>query len=422
MRRKLMTLALACLVVGGLAKSAKATNGDDMIGVDAVSRAMGGIGVGMPLSSTDALYRNPAWMSAYKGFNVSFGSTIFLPKVKSKVSLNGTTLGESNSLANKFVIPEFAITQRVNNQLVVGLGAFGVSGMGADYRNAGTLFQNSNTNFAFMRMMGGASYQVNDFLSLGGALHMAWGSLDMGAGYSQAFGVGASLGVAADMQKAAGLPVTVGLSYMTPVRMTYKRVFDINSVPGYAGIPGNSATPTYKNLKLEQPQEVAAGIGVQPMENLKIGFDVRWINWANADGYKQFMWKNQTVFAVGAEYKPMQALALRAGFNYAKTPIKDVDNDAAYGNTVTNIPDIGNIPNVMIPVLDALGFPAITETHLTLGAGYKVTKNLGVNFAYVHAFEKTLNVNNFPTPTGALVDYQTKNSQNSISFSLDWNF
>ncbi|HIP60744.1 MAG TPA: aromatic hydrocarbon degradation protein, partial [Campylobacterales bacterium] len=38
-----------------------ATNGDNMIGVGAQSRAMGGAGVGMAMG-TDSVFRNPAWI------------------------------------------------------------------------------------------------------------------------------------------------------------------------------------------------------------------------------------------------------------------------------------------------------------------------------------------------------------------------
>jgi long-chain fatty acid transport protein len=58
------------------------------------------------------------------------------------------------------------------------------------------------------------------------------------------------------------------------------------------------------------------------MNNLKVGMDIRWINWKNAKGYKEFQWNDQWVIALGGEFKPMQKLALRAGYNYGKSPIR----------------------------------------------------------------------------------------------------
>ncbi|WP_456465158.1 OmpP1/FadL family transporter [Desulfurobacterium sp.] len=402
MRRKLLTLLAVAVVAGGMSQTAFATNGDDMIGVSPVSRAMGGIGVGMPICATDALYRNPAWMSKSKNFEVSFGSTLFMPDVKISATVGNATLADETSKADTFVIPEFAITQRLSDKLVLGVGAFGVSGMGTDYRNDPAVLRSTNTNFSFMRMMPGISYQLADNIALGAALHMAWGSLDMGQGFSQDFGVGASLGLSYETNM-----FTAGFSYMSPIKMTYKRVYDSNG------------DGTFEDMKLEQPQEVAAGVGVKPIDGLKVGFDVRWINWAGADGYKQFGWNNQVVYALGAEYQATEALTLRAGFNYAKSPL---DNVAAASNATQTIsvPDLAaRYNNYQIGVLNALGFPAITETHLTLGAGYKFTKHFAVDVAYVHAFENNFKVedtaNAYPT-------YEAKNSQDSVSMDLHWNF
>jgi len=74
-------LAFALLSAVGLSF---ATNGDNLIGVSPASRGMGGIGVGMPVGPTDTIFRNPAWMSYYKGFNVSFGGNSVFPRSKGK--------------------------------------------------------------------------------------------------------------------------------------------------------------------------------------------------------------------------------------------------------------------------------------------------------------------------------------------------
>lgn len=83
---KRFLLGTAIFAASGLAF---ATNGDNLIGVSPASRGMGGIGVGMPVGPTDTIFRNPAWMNQYKGFNVSFGGIIFMPEVKAKVDFGG---------------------------------------------------------------------------------------------------------------------------------------------------------------------------------------------------------------------------------------------------------------------------------------------------------------------------------------------
>jgi long-chain fatty acid transport protein len=121
---------------------------------------MGGIGVGMPVGPTDTIFRNPAWMTYYKGFNMSFGGILFFPEVKAKSNITGTD-ASATSKSKVFVVPEVGIVHQINNKLTFGIGAFGVSGMGVDYRdNAGLL--NMHTTFQFMRVIPAIAYKVND--------------------------------------------------------------------------------------------------------------------------------------------------------------------------------------------------------------------------------------------------------------------
>jgi long-chain fatty acid transport protein len=362
-----------------------ATNGDNLIGVSPASRGMGGIGVGMPVGPTDSIFRNPAWMSYYKGFNLSFGGILFMPEVKA--NNNGAS---ATSKSKMFVVPEVGIVHQINDKLTFGIGAFGVSGMGVDYRNNNNLL-NMHTTLQFMRVIPALAYKMNDAISISGAIHLAYGSLDMGAtlctdpndpttcwnaggGQSQTYGIGAQLGIAYNM----GDFVYAGLTYQSPVNMTYKRVFDSD---------GNGQ---FEDLKLTQPQEVAFGIGVKPMDNLKVGMDIRWINWKNAKGYREFQWKDQWVIALGGEFKPTQKLALRAGYNYGKSPIRGGAKDPTNSNNIPNLTP--NPPQLFsdfgVAVFNLIGFPAITEHHITLGLGYEFTKNFGIDLAYKHAFNK----------------------------------
>ncbi|MFN7065663.1 MAG: OmpP1/FadL family transporter [Aquificaceae bacterium] len=394
-----------------------ATNGDNLIGVSPASRGMGGIGVGMPVGPTDSIFRNPAWMSKYKGFNVSFGGIIFMPEVKAKSNVTPTGPGPTasgKSKADLFVVPEVGIVHQINNKLTFGLGAFGVSGMGVDYRNQDPLLANMRTTFQFMRVIPALSYKINDALSVAGAVHLAYGSLDMGAnmcipgnpptcwnaggGQSQTYGMGAQIGLAYNM----GSFVFAGITYQSPVSMTYKRVFDSNN------------DGRFEDFKLTQPQELAFGLGVRPTDNLKAGIDLRWINWKNATGYKHFQWEDQWVIALGGEYKPTPKLALRAGYNYGRSPIRGGSKDPTNAN---------NIPNFAAPFSDfqiawfnLVGFPAIAEQHITLGLGYEFTKTFSVDVAYKHAFKKTVKAN-----AGAL-QVEASNAQNAISLGLNWKF
>ncbi len=421
-----------------LTTSTFATNGDNMIGVSPASRAMGGIGVGMCVGPTDAIFRNPAWLSREKGFNVSFGGILFMPHVKgrSKDPANDDS-GYVTSKADTFMIPEIAITNQINDNVVIGIGAYGVSGMGVDYRDKDPRLANMHTTLQFMRIVPAVGYKVNNALTVGGALHLAWGSLDLGAtmmcdtdgdgqpndcnnngtplddvwnaggGQSQSYGIGASIGINYKPSE----NICIGASYQSSVKMTYKNVFDSNG------------DGKFEDLKLEQPQEFAVGIGYRPVNIFKIGFDVRWINWSDADGYKQFKWEDQWVFAVGGEYKVTPKLALRMGYNYGKTPIREKSNldlgPYMGGSSLNNIPDFANpFPDYNVEWFNLIGFPAIAEQHITLGFGYQFTEKFTLNMSYVRAFEKKVE----STAMNGAILAGAKNAQDSIGVSLDWHF
>lgn len=418
------------LAVAGLltlaATQAFATNGDNMIGVTPASEAMGGLGVGMPVGSIDSVFRNPAWMNTEKGFTVSFGGILFMPDVKARVvQPTGSGLYDTGyvaSRANFFTVPEIGITQRINDKVVVGIAAYGVSGMGVDYRNKDPMLANMHTTLQFMRIISAISYQVTPNLSVGAGIDLAWGSLDLGAylpngsggsynaggGQSSSYGIGAQLGIAYQMGN-----LYAGLNYQSPVSMKYKHVFDSD---------GNG---TFEDLKLQQPQELAFGLGYRVLPNLKVGTDIRWINWSSADGYKQFKWKDQWVFAVGGEYQVNPSLKLRAGYNYAKSPIRSYSNLGTCMPGDPNPCNLNRIPNFAqsfpdynVQWFNLVGFPAITEHHLTLGGSYQFTKSFAVDMSYVHAFEKKVE----STAMGGMVLAGAKNAQNSVGIALRWSF
>jgi len=401
---------LASALLGAVSLSF-ATNGSNLIGVSPASRGMGGIGVGMPVGPTDTIFKNPAWMSYYKGFNMSFGGILLFPEVKAKSNIITDTTTSATSQSKMFVVPEVGIVHQISDKLTFGIGAFGVSGMGVDYRNKDPNFLNMHTTFQFMRIIPALAYKVNNAIYISGAVHLAYGSLDMGAsvgyidflnlggGQSQTYGIGAQLGIAYNM----GDFVYAGLTYQSPVNMTYKRVFDSN----FDG--------QFEDFKLTQPQELAFGVGVKPMDNLKVGMDIRWINWNNAKGYKHFQWKDQWVISLGSEFKPTRKLALRAGYNYGKSPIRGGVKNTGNANEIPNFDE--QFSDFDIAVFNLIGFPAITEHHITLGLGYEFTKNFSIDLAYKHAFNKKVRAEN---GSGGFVEAQ--NAQNAISIGLNWKF
>jgi len=384
-----------------------ATNGDNLISLGAESRAMGGTGIAMGMG-TDSVFRNPAWVADVKGAEAMFGATLFMPDVEAK---NGNANGQkATSKADISLIPAVAHADRINENWAYGVGMFGVSGMGTDYRNENgpTPAENKGlsdmrTNFQYMRFVPSIAYKQEN-LRVGVGLTLAYGALDMsavmptnpadfstyqqrGGGMSDDFGFGFQLGTAYNVTP----EISVGAVYQSEVATEYENVFDFN-------MDGR-----YDNLKLSQPAEYGIGVGYND-GTVRLSADVKKILWSKADGYDSFGWDDQTVIALGAGYKVMPNLELRAGYSHAKSPIDENFKAATVGGTP--------MPASSVGYFNMMGFPAISETHITAGLGYQFNKKIGVDLAFVHSPKETLKAMNM----------EVSNGQNSVSGALKYKF
>ncbi|MBD3727719.1 MAG: outer membrane protein transport protein, partial [Moraxella osloensis] len=391
-----------------------ATNGDHLIGLGAKARGMGGIGIGMSHGAESAL-ANPAMITSVKGTEVSFGGTVFMPDVETEI---GMGQGSLKSDADLSVIPEVAIAQNVSDNFSWGIGMFGTAGMGVDYRDKGTSaysYLDGNyqmvTNLQLMQFAVPLAYKENG-LSFGIAPVLQYGSLDInyvtdndgnpsngitpievGEGVAQDFGMGYNLGLAYEM---GGL--MVGASYKSAIDMEYKKV--ISGAAQYFGL-------TYGD-HLEQPAELGVGVSFTEQGHT-FAFDYKRIKWSDAKGYKDFGWDDQNVFMIGYQFG-QDNWALRAGYNYAKSPIKE-NNAGANQNEM-----------MAINVLNLLGFPATVESHYTVGGSYAFGKTTSLDVAYVYAPEATDHFNQAASGLSAGYNVKTKHSQSSVSAQLNFNF
>jgi long-chain fatty acid transport protein len=60
-------------------------------------------------------------------------------------------------------------------------------------------------------------------------------------------------------------------------------------------------------------------------KKLLIETDFKWLNWANAEGYRHFDWSDQYVFNIGAQYKPIRNQRCVLA-NYGNNPVKPHHN------------------------------------------------------------------------------------------------
>lgn len=420
-------LALVAAMAMGTT-SAFATNGDNMIGLSAESRALGGTGIAHYMGSANAL-TNPALLAKMKGKDeFIFAGTIFDANVKSSTdagSVANPAVGVSKtSDEGVSVIPAISLAHRINNDFVLGLGMYGTAGMGTDWRGSTGLdnqtgkvdLYNMRSSLMLMQFAPSLAYG-NDIYGIGvtaivqyGALSVDYDTSDtshIGSGISNDFGFGFQIGAYYSPMKS----LTIGAEYKSAIDMEYKnQISDAAAAFGYGANP-NGGLPG-KSDHLEQPVEYGIGIAYD-LDVITITMDVKEIKWSDAKGYKDFGWDDQTVYAVGVKYTGASYWA-GLGYNYGKNPVPNNTSpvNVTGGFAPNEDGDTMNLFNYAM-------FPATVESTITVGGGYSLSDSLALNTAYTYSPEVSDTVSSVTVGTGNIT---TKHSQQALTVALKFNF
>ncbi|MCL5024558.1 MAG: outer membrane protein transport protein [Nitrospirae bacterium] len=419
MRKVFLIFAILGLLAFA-APPAMATNGDNLMAIGPISRAMGGVGIAAPQDAISAVFSNPAAMcfGPYcPGSQFDFAGTLFMPKVDAKVTVGGTEFS-AGSDKKTYAIPAIGLSVPITPVWRFGLAAYGVSGLGVDYRGSSIdqpsyapfggnpLIAGEYTQLQILKFAPSVAFQPNDKFSVGLAVHIDYANLDLRSGSSFNYGVGVQAGA---IYKPTDM-LSIGATYISPQEVDHKDVLNLGG--------------TLYNLKLEAPQQVGLGIAVEPVKNtFLIEVDGRWINWANATGYDDFDWKDQWVLGIGAQYKPIKQLALRVGYNYGNNPVREHNNFVGAlpgGPNITTVQGI-QMPTYYYETFRIIGFPAIAKQHISFGAGYEISKSFALNAGYTHAFKETISESG-TTFTGQPATLQSSLSEDSLEFGFTWRF
>jgi long-chain fatty acid transport protein len=436
MRRYLvLTSTMLALAIG--TRDVSATDGHFLHGVGAINAAMGGAGVAAPRSLLGTFYLNPSGLLAFSGTRMEFGFELFKPhrSVTSDATALGFGAGTTASNSEFSPIPAMALTNRVSNRIVVGVGALGIGGFGVDYPDAenpvlvpqpygyGAVY----SNYQFLKIAPAVAFAVTDRIWVGGAVNIDWASLavrpfpiaapavdpgpdgtwgtadDRGyyssaANSDGAFGAGFQLGVLAKVSDR----VSIGASYTSPQwfeEFQYNGAFEDPNLPNYLA-------PRSLTFRLDAPAVYAAGVALTPARGLTLAADGRYITYASTNGFrdagfnadgsvKGFGWRNIWVGSFGVDWEATGLLALRAGYNVTENPVPD-------SLSALNVPA-----------------PAIVKHHLTLGAGLRLSPMLELSGAYYHAFQNGI-TGSMLRPRGPVPGTSVTNELSEDSFLMQF--
>lgn len=410
--RRLLALAL---LLAAVTTPAQATDGHFLHGVGAVNSAMGGAGIAAPTSLLGTYYLNPAGLLAFDGTRMEFGFELFRADRTLSSDLPGFAAGSTRSKRDWVPIPAMGISTRLrNDRVVVGVGAIGIGGFGVDYAASTTNpiltpqpngFGQIYSNYQFMKISPAVAFSPVPRVWIGGAVNIDWAALavnpmpvappdvDAGTGTAfypsataadGAFGFGFQAGI---IVKPNDL-VAIGASYTSPQHFD---AFDFHSTVANPNLP-SYGTPRTFSFRLDVPAVYGVGLALTPLPSLTLAADGRYITYESTRGFDKkgfrsdgsvrgFGWKNIWVLALGGEFRPVDRLALRAGYNRSQNPI-------------TRAQSFFNTPA-----------PAIVEQHLTFGAGYRCSRRIEVSAAYYHVAKNSLTgpIPNPAVPPGSTV-------------------
>lgn len=435
------------IALASLPMAALATNGDNLIAIGPIARGMGGLTVAYPQDPISAVFANPAAMcfGPYCPVSeVNFSITAFMPQVKASITdFNGDTIS-AGSNDKVYPIPAIGISYPLKfddqDRWRFGMAAYGVSGLGVNYSNSSLsgIFAGTGTDpmtnppipfvpgnpwtgdglqteLMIAKVAPALAYKILPNLSIGGSVHFNYSELVIFKRESDGVTMGFQMG-------ALYTPVPnvfVGISYTSPQAIKYDDIIPNGQPPAAEG---------YNSLELEAPQQIALGVSTELLDKrLVLGIEGRWINWGDAKGYSDFDWKDQYVFAIGAQFALIaEKLYVRAGYNYGKNPVEVNENFNGTFNPNGTPQDFVDVQGTVFPryyyeAFRIIGFPAIVEHHVTIGASWHLNEQLSVNLAYMHAFENTISESG-TTPAGTPTTITSTLYENSVEIGLSWRF
>jgi long-chain fatty acid transport protein len=298
--------------------------------------AMGQATAGL-VEDASAIYFNPAGLASQAGTSVQLGGSLIAAGLTFTPN-GGQTV---NAVAPLSPPPHGFVSHRFGELLSVGVGLTTPFGSRAGWPD-GWAARTASTGSAL------AVYEASPTVALrllegrvrlGGGLRLLRGTVEIrrdlrfeggSFGTAQLGGAGNGVGYSAGVQVDALKDVlTLGASFRSGVDLPFEGRAHFGNVPAEFN---QQVFDQALTTRVEMPASLRAGVGVRPLDNLRLGADVLWTDWSgfrsldirlvesNTTTYQQKSWRDTLALSLGGEYGVTDALQLRAGVSYDPTP------------------------------------------------------------------------------------------------------
>ena len=382
-------------------------------------------GSGSTANTPSTVFDNPAGMTELPGLQFQAGASIVIPSFTFKGSATDAfgrpIRGEDNrDGGNVALIPHTFVTYRVAPRVTLGLAVTAPFGLATTYGpNFVGRYHADKSDLKTFNVNPAVAYQVADWLSLGAGFSVQYaraeftsflnsstiGSQALGRpvnlpdGYFRLRGDDFAFGWNVGALLKPGPQTNIGLSYRSRIQQNFEGTADY-IVPAPLNL-NNRFRNSGGNAKLVIPDTATISItqGVGP--NWTVSAEASWTNWSQFKNLTAFRddgtlltstpqrYDNSYFVALGAAYKLNEALTLRAGTAYDKSPVSNAYRTA-------RVPDESRI-------------------WIAAGASYKVLPHTTLDFGYAHIFVKDSRLNEV-SATGDVLSGRYNSSVDIISF------
>ncbi|MDN6280042.1 MAG: outer membrane protein transport protein [Psychroflexus sp.] len=351
--------------------------------------AMGHAGVAVVNSAETAFFNPSGIVMLEDRLNVSVGATAVISNVK----WQNTATGEYSETDSPVGTPFYAyVTYKINEWMSAGLSVYTPYGSEVEWEKdwSGSHLVN-NIDLAAIYIQPMISIKLSDHVSIGGGPIFVTGHVKFNRNIDQTLtdeegnrsnvtiedsGV-TSWGWSASFTVAPTDDFRVAFNYRSKIIVDAE-----NGDATFSNIPDSGLVPAENGVKqfnasLPMPAEMTIGAAWQMDEKWLFAFDYNrtyWESYENldidfvdpdvADSKNPRNYKNSSVYRFGAEYLASDNIALRAGYYYDQTPVRE-----GYFAPET-------------PRNDSQGF--------TAGLSYQVTDNIAIDASFLYVrFKET---------------------------------
>jgi len=404
----------SCALLAGLLTATQSAHaqGIFLTGTGPINQSMGGAAVAAPLDSAGALNWNPATISGLRRSEMAMALGVVIPQASLSSSILGVGAGTTDSAQGVSPVPTMSFVLKNPDSIFTwGLGVYGIGGFSSNYPSSAfgpganpiltpqppfgvgvgrvysmaQIYQiaptvsvalTENLSFGFAPTIDLANAQVDPLVLAPPTTTTGTPYYGPGTGSKYSWGGGFQLGVYYIINPSW----RVGASYKS-TQWFEPLQYQSNDAIG---------NPVFGRVNVDLPSITSIGASYNGIERLLWAVDVRYFDYANTNGFKQsgFLpngavaglgWRSVVGVSNGVQYSLTDRFDLRAGYTYIDCPIPSSQEQA---NIATSL---------------------IMRNFLSLGASYRIRRNVMANVAYTHGFTTSL-TGPYVTPSGVVPD------------------